>query len=45
MCLLHGKKRLWKDDIITKVIVKANINYYHPTGDFNFLLQLFLIQQ
>ena len=35
LCAITGKEQLWGDDIITKVIAKANINYYQPTGLFN----------
>ena len=37
LCAIHGNHLLDDvQDIITKVIVKANINYYQPVGLFNF---------
>ena len=36
LCAITGKEQLWDDDIITKVIVKANISYNPPMGDFSF---------
>ena len=36
LCAITGKEQLWDDDIITKVIVKANISYNPPMGDFTF---------
>ena len=34
LCAITGKEQLWDDDIITKVIVKANISYHPSIGDF-----------
>ena len=34
LCAITRKEQLWDDDIITKVIVKANISYHPSTGDF-----------
>ena len=37
LCAIHGNHLLDDvQDIITKVIVKANINYYQPVGLFNY---------
>ena len=32
LCSINGNIRIWDDDIIKKVIVKANISYYHNTN-------------
>ena len=35
LCAITGKERLWDKDIITKVIIKANISYYHTNGSIS----------
>ena len=36
LCAIENRELLGDDGIITKVIVKANINYHPPIGDFTF---------
>lgn len=43
LCAITGGVQMWDDDIIKKVIVKANISYYHTNSPI-YLLQLFLVQ-
>ena len=40
LCAINGHQGWDDNDIITKVIVKANISYHHPIGEFTFFTSI-----